>query len=45
MVKRGLECGREKGAGTKSAKHPKGRAGFWYLTPFPSPRRGNHLTR
>ncbi len=27
--------GREKGSHTKSAKHPKGRSGFWCLTPFP----------
>ncbi|MBX3418883.1 MAG: RHS repeat protein [Pirellulaceae bacterium] len=24
----------KKGSGTKSAKHPQGRSGFWYLTPF-----------
>jgi len=30
--------GREKGSGTKSAKHPKGRSGFWYLSPFPGKR-------
>ena len=27
--------GTEKGSGTKNAKHPLGRSGFWYLTPFP----------
>ncbi len=26
-----------KGSGPKSAKHPKGRSGFWDLTPFPPP--------
>ena len=25
----------EKGSGTNSAKHPKGRSGYWFLTPFP----------
>ena len=29
--------GPKKGSGTKSAKHPKGRAGFWFLTPFSAP--------
>lgn len=24
----------EKGSGTNSAKHPKGRSGYWFLTPF-----------
>ena len=24
----------EKGSGTNNAKHPKGRSGYWYLTPF-----------
>jgi hypothetical protein len=24
----------EKGSGTKNEKHPAGRSGFWYLTPF-----------
>ncbi len=28
----------EKGSDTKSAKHPKGRSGFWCWTPFPNPR-------
>ena len=28
--------GPKKGSGTKSAKHPKGRSGFWFLTPFSS---------
>ena len=27
---------REKGSGTKNAKHPPGRSGFWCLTPFRS---------
>ena len=42
----------EKGSGTKNAKHPSGRSGFWYLTPFPGQfwsftsskrKRVNHL--
>ena len=28
-----------KGSGTNSAKHPKGRSGYWCLTPFPRPKR------
>ena len=28
---------RKRGSGTKNAKHPSGRSGFWYLTPFSSP--------
>ena len=27
----------KKGSGTKSAKHPEGRSGFWFLTPFSDP--------
>ncbi len=29
-----MMCERKKGSGTNSAKHPKGRSGYWYLTPF-----------
>ncbi len=32
---------REKGSGPKSAKHPKGRSGFWHLTPFPNPQEAS----
>jgi hypothetical protein len=31
--------GTEKGTGTNSAQHPQGRSGYWYLSPFPFPRR------
>jgi len=36
--------GGKRGSGTKSAKHPKGRSGFWYLTPFfqPAPKLSCH---
>ena len=27
-------AGQKKGSGTKSAKHPLDRSGFWFLTPF-----------
>ncbi len=27
----------KRGSGPQSAKHPKGRSGFWDLTPFPTP--------
>ena len=29
-----MMCEPKKGSGTNSAKHPKGRSGYWYLTPF-----------
>ena len=29
----------KKGSDTKSAKHPKGRSGFWCLTPFSRPTK------
>ena len=35
----GLNRGWEKGSDTKSAKHPKGRSGFWCLTRMALNRR------
>jgi hypothetical protein len=35
--KRGSGTGLEKGSGTENAKHPSGRSGFRYLTPFSRP--------
>ncbi len=33
-------AGWKKGSGTNSAKHPKGRSGYWFLTPFSAHPKG-----